>query len=149
MSRKRSRIEDVNPNLLLRGQKLKDMNYTVEELAGILDIKPRYIRNYLVNRKGAPIQPRINNKQKIYINGRELYEWAIKFHQKKLEQKTNNALKEKEFLCCHCHKHVIPDHFTVGITGPGIPVLKAICPLCGSRINRYMKKGKDYADIER
>ena len=149
MKNKRRRMEDVNPNLLFCGKKLKDMNYSVAELAAILDVKPRYIRDYLVNRKGAPIQPRDNIREKAFINGKELYEWAVRFHQKNLDRKTNNALQENEFLCCHCHKHVVPDHFTVEITGPGIPCRKAVCPLCGSQINRYMKKKVDNDNIKK
>lgn len=53
MKNKRRRMEDVNPNLLFCGKKLKDMNYSVAELAAILDVKPRYIRDYLVNRVRA------------------------------------------------------------------------------------------------
>ena len=97
MKSKSIRKEDVNPNLLIYGKLLKDMNYTVSELAEILDVKPRYIREYLIGRKGAPVQPKTKLKGQVFINGRELYEWAVEFHQQKLEKKAENALKQNEF----------------------------------------------------
>lgn len=140
MKSKSIRKEDVNPNLLIYGKRLKDMNYTVQELSEILGVKPRYIREYLIGRKGAPAQPKANLKGQVFINGKELYEWAVEFHKKKLEKKEKNALKENEFLCCHCQKHVVPEAFSVEMSGSGTPFRKAFCPICGSRINRYMKK---------
>ncbi len=140
MKSKAIRKEDVNPNLLSYGKKLKDMNYTVQELSEILGVKPRYIREYLIKRKGAPVEPKQNSNGKVFINGKKLYEWAVEFHQRKLDKKARNALKENEFLCCHCQKHVIPVSFTVEISASGTPFRLSSCPLCGARINRYLKK---------
>ena len=70
---------------------------------------------------------------------RQLYEWAVEFHQKKMEKKAENALKENEFLCCRCRGHVVPDHFTIEISASGVPFRKAVCPCCGAVINRYIK----------
>ena len=139
MKSKTIRKEDVNPNLLIYGKRLKDMNYTVQELSEILGVSQRYIREYLIMRKGAPVQPKANLKGKVYVNGRQLYEWVVEFHQKKLEKKAENALKENEFLCCRCRGHVIPDHFTIEISASGVPFRKAVCPCCGAVINRYIK----------
>ena len=139
MKSKTIRKEDVNPNLLIYGKRLKDMNYTVSELAEILRVKPRYIREYLIARKGAPVQPKSKLKGQVFINGQELYEWAVEFHQQKLEKKAENALKDNEFLCCRCRKHVVPDHFSIEVSASGIPFRKATCPLCGAIINRYIK----------
>ena len=139
MKSKTRRIEDVNPNVLLKGKKLKDMNYTVRELSEILDVSERYIREYLIMRKGAPVQPKANLKGKVYINGKQLYEWAVEFHQKKLDKKAENALKENEFLCCRCCKHVVPESYTIEISASGISFRKSTCPECGAVINRYIK----------
>ena len=140
MKSKTIRKEDVNPNVLIYGKRLKDMNYTVHELSEILGVKPRYIREYLIARKGAPVQPKTKLKGQVFINGRQLYEWAVEFHQQKLEKKAENALKENEFLCCRCRKHVVPDHFSIEVSASGISFRKATCPLCGAMINRYIKK---------
>ena len=82
--------EDVHPNLLSKGKKLLDMYYTVQELSEILDLKPRYIREYLIGRKGAPQKEKTNIKGRVYVNGKELYEWADKFHNEKLARQRSN-----------------------------------------------------------
>ena len=73
MKSKAIRKEDVNPNLLSYGKKLKDMNYTVQELSEILGVKSRYIREYLIKRKGAPVEPKQNSNGKVFINGKKLF----------------------------------------------------------------------------
>ena len=132
---------DVHPNLLTKGVKLLDMYYTVDELADILELKPRYIREYLVKRKGAPVKEKTNKKDRVYINGRALYEWAVAFHNAKLERQKANPLSDEEFLCCRCRKHVIPDVYTVTTAASGVKIRKAVCPICGAHINKY-EKGK-------
>ena len=133
--------EDVHPNILSKGKKLLDMYYTVQELAEILDLKPRYIREYLIGRKGAPKKEKTNTKGRVYINGKELYEWADEFHNEKLARQKSNPLADDEFLCCKCQQHVVPENYTISITANGVRRRDAICPICGTRIFRY-EKGK-------
>lgn len=140
--KKQKRLEnDVHPNLLQRGMKLLNMYYSVHELAEILDLTPRYIREYLIKRKGAPVKEKTNIKERVYINGKELYEWAVDFHQEKLFRQKSNPLTDNEFLCCRCQKHVVPSEYTITTSASGVKIRKAICPICGSSINRY-EKGK-------
>ena len=131
--------EDVHPNLLSKGKKLLDMYYTVQELSEILDLKPRYIREYLIGRKGAPQKEKTNIKGRVYVNGKELYEWADKFHNEKLARQRSNPLADDEFLCCRCQKHVVPENYTVTITKSGVRCRNAFCPICGTKIYKYEK----------
>lgn len=128
---------DIAPALLISGKKLKNMDYTVNELAEILKLKPRYIREYLVKRKGAPTNKVGSEKGTVYINGKSLYEWAVAFHEAHMAELEKNKLKNGEFTCFRCRKHVRPDTYEIEKTKPGVSRLKAKCPICGSQINRY------------
>ena len=131
--------EDVHPNLLSRGKKLLDMYYTVQELAETLDLNPRYIREYLVGRKGAPQKEKVNLKGRVFINGKELYEWANRFHNENLARQKSNPLSDDEFLCCKCQRHVVPENYTLTITKSGVRCRNAFCPICGTKIYKYEK----------
>lgn len=136
---KKFRINDIDPSLLIVGKKLKDMDYSVNELAEILNLKPRYIREYLIKRKGAPTNKVGSEKGLVYINGKALYNWAVKFHEEHEEKLNATRLKPGEFVCFHCHKHVIPDSYTTESSKLGVVIHKAQCPFCGTQINRYDK----------
>ena len=136
------KINDVDPALLISGKKLKDMDYTVRELSEILKLNPRYIREYLIKRKGAPTNKIGNEKGTVYINGKALYEWAVEFHEAHMAELEKNKLKSGEFNCFRCRKHVHPDSFEVERTKPGVSRLKAKCPICGAQINRYEREEK-------
>ena len=131
--------EDVHPNLLSKGKKLLDMYYTVQELAETLDLNPRYIREYLVGRKGAPQKEKVKPKDRVFINGKELYEWANRFHNEKLARQKSNPLSDDEFLCCKCQRHVVPENYTLTITKSGVRCRNAFCPICGTKIYKYEK----------
>ena len=117
---KKHKKNDVDPALLISGKKLKDMDYTVSELAEILNVTPRYIREYLIKRKGAPTNKIGSEKGLVYINGKALYEWGVAFHNAHEAELDKNKLKDGEFNCFHCRQHVRPDSYEIELVKPGV-----------------------------
>ena len=130
-------VGTIDRRILLHGKKLLNVNYSVRQITEKLGLDPRYIRRALIAKHGAPHFR--DSKGHILINGKELYEWAQKYVKEQENHKNKRPPMEKnEFYCVTCRKRVIgQDIFTASDSKNDF--LKGICPLCGNRINKYLK----------
>ncbi len=130
-------VGTIDRRILLHGEKLMNVNYTVAQITEKLDLNPRYIRRALIAKRGAPHIR--DSKGHIFINGKKLYEWAQKYVKDQENRKMERPPMEKdEFYCVICRKRVIGrDIFTAEDSKNHF--LKGTCPFCGTRINKYLR----------
>lgn len=136
----------IDRRILLHGEKLLNVNYTVPQIAEKLDLNPRYIRRALIAKHGAPHIR--DSKGHIYINGEKLYEWAQIFVKDQEKRKLERPPMEKdEFYCVICRKRVIGQEIFTASDSKNL-FLKGTCPFCGTRINKYLRGNHEQKNEE-
>ena len=130
-------VNTIDPKLITAGKKLRNIDYTVNQLADKLNLSPRYIRRALIQLRKAP--HRKDKSGHILINGKEIYEWALSYREAERQRKEEKGpLGDDEFYCVKCRKRVIGKDIYLYNDGFN-NFKKAICPCCGYRVNKYLK----------
>lgn len=140
-------VGTIDRRILLHGEKLLNVTYTVSQIAEKLDLNPRYIRRALIAKHGAPHVR--DSKGHIFINGEKLYRWAQKYLQEQENRKHESPpMKKDEFYCVTCRKRVIGEEIFTASDTKNL-FLKGICPICGTRINKYLKVNYEQKNEEK
>ena len=113
------------------------MDYTAKELASTLGLNAKYIRETLIAELGAPC--RRDEKGHIFVNGPALYKWALEMQAERNTAKKATRMKEAEFFCVTCKARVTPASYQIQTIGTKA-IKRAICPLCGGKINKLTRK---------
>ena len=130
-------VGTIDQRIIKSGAGLLDVMYSVSKLSKKLGLDPRYIRRALVQKRGAPHIK--DEKGHIMINGKELFLWACKYiEEEKTEKNSRSPMMDDEFYCVKCRKRVIGKSIHYAEENQN-RFLKAICPNCGTKINKYLK----------
>lgn len=140
-------VGTIDRRILLHGEKLMNVNYSVTQIAKILDLNPRYIRRALIAKYGAPHIR--DSKEHIFINGEKLYVWAKKYVRDQEKRKMERPpIGNDEFYCVKCRKRVIGQEIFTASDSKNL-FLKGTCPICGTRINKYLRGSDDKKSEEK
>ena len=111
-------------------QRLLDMAYTTGEMADELGVTPKYIRDTMVRKMGAPY--RCDKEGRLWLDGLKIREWIEKeFDPKKKSVK----LESDEFYCVRCREKRKSDDYVMKHS-KGTNYKQAVCPFCGARMNK-------------
>ena len=131
---------DVNQTLYqiyCKREKLLDMYYTTKELADTLGVTPKYVTDSMVKGYGVPTHKQSNGR--FYISGLDVVEWIEKLYADKLIKKHDKKpLQDNEFICLKCHKRMEVNNSQL-MTENNRVVKVAICPVCGSKMRKFIK----------
>ena len=111
-------------------QRLLDMAYTTGEIAEELGVTPKYIRDTLIRKMGAPY--RYDESGRLWLDGLQIREWIGKAFDPK---KRSVKLDRNEFFCVKCREKRESDQFITKRLN-GTIYRQAFCPICGSRMNK-------------
>ena len=117
-------------------ERLLDMKYKLSELANELDVSEKYVRKSLVYTRGMPCH--YDNTGHIWFYGNEVKQWLANAYEAKYK-KSVTPLKENEFYCVNCHTQQEIDNYTIETNSRGTPYKKAYCPVCGTRMNKFIR----------
>lgn len=110
----------------------KDDGYKPKDIMNLYDISRTTLNNW--RKKGLK---NIDNKIPIMFHGTDLYEFLAK-----QQSDRETKLKAGEFYCPKCKKARLPikgsEYQTY--TKANKPIIKAICNVCGTKINRFPSK---------
>ena len=135
----KTKANDIRRNLWAQRVKLLDMDYKLSELANELGVTPHYIRIDLIQKRGFPCWH--DDTRHIWFNGLEVRKWIEENNQPKNRRKTaENPMKENEFFCVKCRERVECNSYAI-IEDRGTVYKKAYCPVCGTRMTKYLPKG--------
>jgi hypothetical protein len=119
----------INQITLMKCKGLLPINFRINELANEIHTPSRQIR-YWIDECGAPHFR--DKRNHIWINGKELLDWALLANNKPKKQK----LKDHEAYCFRCAKGVdLLDPITIPIKGKLVN-FRGKCTQCGTIINR-------------
>ncbi len=115
-----------------RRMRLLDMSYTTGEMARELGVTPKYIRDTMIRKMGAPY--RYDKKGRLWLDGLNMREWIGKALN---PQKKSVKLNKNEFYCVKCReKRETEENITKSSNGNIYK--QALCPVCGMRMNRFV-----------
>lgn len=124
----------LSHSAIVKSVGLLPMNYKVSEIAELLGMPDRTLRDWLTI--GAPHFR--DKRNHIWIVGTELKEWINSNREKKRRQK----MSDKEAYCFRCKKPVdLLNPKVIPIKGKLINI-RGICPNCKCIINRGGRLGK-------
>ena len=111
-------------------ERLLDMAYTTGEIANELGVTPKYIRDTMIRKMGAPY--RCDKSGRLWLDGMKVKLW--------IEKELNPAkravkLTESEFYCVKCRQKRSVDSYVMK-KSKGTIYKQAPCPVCGSRMNK-------------
>lgn len=132
----KNKVNKLIHNLYKKREKLLNMEYSTGELAKVFGTTPKYIRQSLIICRGAP--SRKDSSGRIWINGQDLREWLDNNFYPGANEKSEK-LAENEFYCVKCRARRITDSYVLDINRKGTEFKKAYCPVCGTRMNKYLK----------
>lgn len=137
----RSTSKQIKQNIYRKRNWLLDMKYTISEIADELKTDKDYIRYKMIQRQGAPTHTDEGNH--IWVYGLELKTWIENnYSPEKLNPKKDKSMEENEFYCLKCNCRIVPESYTI-IVGIKASYKQAICPVCGTKVNRYLPKGAE------
>ena len=120
--------------IIVKLSRLLDMEYKPSELAKELGVSVDTIyRSYFP--AGAPF--RVDSQKRYWIHGLIFRAWVLEYtSQRKLKQKMNPG----QGWCFKCNQVVIIKNPKAKSINRGAVIIKGICPLCNTRMNRIQKK---------
>lgn len=137
----KTKVNELKNTIWTARVKLLDMEYKTSELADELGVTPKYIRHTLAERNGMPCRKSDNGM--LWFNGAEVRRWIeANYIPRNRRKRADDPMKENEFYCVKCRERRISETYTV-IADRGTVYKKAYCPICGTRMNKYLpKKGE-------
>lgn len=119
---------------------LLDMPYKPSELARELDVTRRYVTDSIIKIYGVKSEK--TEKGLIFINGQDVRSWIESvFDEKIASKKQRKPLEDNEFLCLKCHARRSPENVRLAEEN-GRTVKISYCPVCGTKMRKYLKGGK-------
>jgi len=132
--------------VIVKSPGLLPMHYKVSELAAILCIPDRTLRDWLV--AGAPhFRDQRNN---LWIHGRDFADWVASRRRPVKKRKLRNG----EAYCVRCNKSVVMKDISTHPMRGKLIMLRGKCPDCGCEINRadrapnYSTNNMTWKDIQ-
>ena len=132
----KGKVNKTKSNVFKKREKLLNMEYTTGELAEVLGTTPKYIRQSLIIKRGAPA--RTDKSGRVWINGFEFKKWLDEDLYPKTKKETT-PLADNEFYCIKCREHRITNSYVIDVNRRGTEYKKAYCPVCGTRMNKFVK----------
>jgi len=114
--------------------------YSTKDLASLLDVHVRTVQTWIP--KGLKVLN--TGSSPLYLKGEDVKEFLYKRNQNK-----KCKLKKSEMYCVSCKAPRVPDTNLrvepnpTGITyadGNKLIILKGVCPICGSTMNKFKKE---------
>lgn len=131
-------VNEIRRKIWNARTKLLDMDYKITELADELGVTARYMRIDMIQKRGFPCWH--DSTKHIWCNGKIAREWIENnFEPKNHRNSSKNPMAENEFYCVKCRARVECNSYTV-IADRGTIYKKAYCPVCGTRMNKYLPK---------
>ena len=121
-----------------RRERLLDMEYTTGELASELGVSPKYVRDTMIAKYGAPY--RQDKKGRIWLEGLKVKEWMEAAYDPK---KNKVSLAGNEFYCVKCRGKRVSDQYIL-TQNNGTILKQAHCPICGALMNKF--SGRQFDD---
>lgn len=131
-------INRIDGIVVKKSQALLNMEYKPSELAKELGVTAEYVRKVLIHVLGAPHT--YSEKNRLWINGKRFRSWIVQYDKQFKQKKKARVVGENQFYCVKCRKLVEQDSYVLVNDGRN-SMKKAYCPNCGTRINKYLKKG--------
>lgn len=131
-------VNELKTTIYLSRVRLLDMDYKARELAEELGVSYHYIRVDMVQKRGLPCWHDSTNH--LWFNGAEVRRWIEEnYVPKDRRKKSDNPMAENEFYCVKCRDRRISNSYAV-VEDRGTVYKKAYCPICGTRMNKYLSK---------
>ena len=112
-------------------ERLLNMPYTTGEMAKELGVTPKYIRDTMIRKMGAP--HRYDDEGRLWLDGLNMREWI----EKALDpQKKSVKLNKNEFYCVKCREKQEAEE-SITKHSNGVIYKQAFCPVCGTRMNKF------------
>jgi len=119
---------------------LLDMPYKPSELARELGVTRRYVTDSIIKVYGVKAEKTENGL--IFINGQDVKQWIESVFNEKIAIKNQRKpLGENEFLCVKCHARREPKDIRLAEEN-GRTIKISYCPVCGTKMRKYLKGGK-------
>ena len=115
--------------VIVKAPGLLSMLYKPSELAGDLGVPDRTLRDWLA--AGAPHMR--DDKNRIWVNGREFAAWVS---EQRKPKSTEKKLTNDQAYCLRCKKAVALVNPTVQHGRGKLILITGKCPQCGCTINR-------------
>lgn len=110
--------------------RLLDMEYTTNELAEELGVTPKYVRDTMIAKHGAPFKQ--DKKGRVWLEGIKIRDWIEEAYN---PNKNKVKLDENEFYCVKCREKRLTDHYNT-IQKGGTIYKQSHCPICGTLMNK-------------
>lgn len=130
----KNRSSMVQLKIYNKRKKLLDMLYTPSELSEVLEVSKEYIYQTFIYKSALPFTK--DKTGHVFVNGMDVYKWIDSLYTER-KIKHSNHMAENEFYCLKCKKRQITDVYNVSIEN-GQNVKIANCPICGTRLRKYM-----------
>lgn len=136
----KTKVNELKNTIYFARVRLLDMEYKVSELAEELGVTPHYIRIDMVQKRGLPCW---HDKTKhLWFNGLEVRKWIEEHYIPRNNRKLyKEHMAENEFYCVKCRERRTSETYTV-VADRGTLYKKAYCPICGTRMNKYLPKNE-------